>query len=71
MILLPIMHIARIDHFVLRWIYCDPYDTDILGGDENRTDAEHGSHLTETGQIRAGLMWFAVIWNFIIDERNI
>lgn len=41
-------------------------DTDILG-DENRADRDHGSHLTEIGQVRAGLMWFAAIWNMLAN----
>lgn len=37
-------------------------DTDILGG-ENRGGLQSRRHFSEVGQYRAGLMWFASIWN--------
>ena len=37
-------------------------DTDILGG-ENRGDLKSLRHFSAIGQHRAGLMWFAAVWN--------
>jgi hypothetical protein len=37
-------------------------DTDILGG-ENRGDMKSLRHFSPIGQRRAGLLWFAAIWN--------
>ncbi|HLY59636.1 MAG TPA: sialate O-acetylesterase [Terriglobia bacterium] len=37
-------------------------DTDVLGG-ENRGGPHSRRHFSELGQRRAGLMWFAAVWN--------
>ena len=40
-------------------------DTDILGGENRSLLVSQGRHLTAIGQRRAGLMWFASVWQFL------